>query len=459
MNQINKYYFILILFLGALVSYLIRSAQYQTLFVFFLLFLFFLFVSVNFRALVYYYMLFGALTDPGWGRMWGVTINWLRNTVLLGIYLVYLIFLLNKIKKFKRDKNFKFFLYGIVPFIVYISLTSVWSISPYDSLRYIPKYILSVLLGFVVMLDDKIDIKLSLKLLFYGTFIFMLVSILFEFLNIGRVGEYFEGFSGRHQSKYYTVFITTFLLSGLITKYFKGKTLFGVLGIILSLVILILILQRGAFLAVIFSLIFISVYLTSTRPSVKSIIASLFLTLSFIVILYILFKRPEFREYTFVSQKYGIEDLFSLLAKGDIQSAINIIAFKGRLEMWEESMKVFRNRLFGQGLATTAVEMEEVVGQYLELHNDFLQYLIEGGYIGFILYLYMWFNLFKISWTNRKTSDRTLKFLSLTIGAYTAGLFSWSFFDHVLNYAHMNFAFLLILVGLLIRRNYEIKNA
>jgi len=460
MKEINKYYFILLLVLVGLVSYLIISSQYTILFLLFLSMLLFITTIIDFKFLVYYYMLFGALTDPGLARFWGLSANWLRNSILVGLYFVYLIFLLKRFYIYKDNKNFKTLIYGVLPFIFYISITTFWSISPIDSFRYIPKYILSVLLGLIVLLDSKLDVKKSIKLMFYGTFIFMIISVFAEYLSsigiLGRDSEYFEGFSGRHQSKYYVVFIIVFLLSGLITAYFNKFS--SIFGIIFGLVILILILQRGAFLALLLSIIFISIYLTY-RISVKSITANLILIAVFFAMIYMIFERPEVQEYSFVSQRYGISDFLNFIAKGDIQSAINIIAFKGRLEMWEASLEMFKNKLFGQGLATMSIGIEEVVGRYMELHNDWLQFLIEGGYLGFTLYLIMWFSLFKISWRFRKSKDKTLKFLALAIGAYTAGLFGWSFFDHILGYGHMNFSFLFILVGLLIKREIEVKNA
>ncbi len=461
MRELNPYYYILILILSGLVSYLIYSSQYTILYLIFLIMLFFIMMIVDFRFLVYYYMLFGALTDPGLAKLWGISVNWLRNTFLVGLYSLYLFFFLKRFNVYKKDENFKIFIYGVIPFLLYISTTIFWSVSPADSLRYIPKYILSILLGLIVLLDEQLDVKKSIKFIFYGAFIFIITSIFAEYLSdkgiFGRASEYFEGFSGRHQSKYYIVFIIVFFLSGLITRYFK-RSFITLLGIAISFIILILILQRGAFLALILSFVFISIFMIR-RFSVRSAVLSLILIVGISIAIYILFKRPEFQEYTFVSQRYGLEDFLNFISRGDFQSAINIIAFKGRLEMWEGSLEMFKNKLFGQGLATTAVEMEEVVGQYLELHNDFLQFLIEGGYVGFILYVIMWYNLFRLSWRFRKTTDKTLKFLALTIGAYTAGLFGWSFFDHNLNYANMNLSFLFILISLLIKRDFELRNA
>jgi O-antigen ligase len=460
MTEKDKYFLIVVFILGGLVSYLILSTQYTILFLIFLLMLFFIIIIVNFRLLVYYFMLFGALTDPGLSKLWGVSVNWLRNTTLVILYFFYLIFLFKKFNVYKKNENFKIFINGIIPFFLYISTTIFWSVSPIDSLRFMPKYILSVLLFFVILFDDKLDVKKSIKFIFYGAFIFLIASVVVEYLsNIGIFGiasEYFEGFSGRHQSKFYVVFIIVFMLSGLFTRYFD-RFLLTLLGITISFIILILILQRGAFLAVLLSVVFISIYLIR-RFSIASIVLSLILIISFSISIYLLFKRPEFQEYTFVSETYSIEDFLSFILKGDFETAINMITFKGRLEMWSASLEIFKNKLFGQGLATTAVEMEEVRGIFVAIHNDFLQFLIEGGYVGFVLFMIMWLNLFRISWRFRKTVDKTLKFLAMTIGAYSAGLFGWSFFDHVSSYSNMNFSFLFILIGLLIKADTKLKN-
>jgi hypothetical protein len=250
MTEKDKYFLIVVFILGGLVSYLILSTQYTILFLIFLLMLFFIIIIVNFRLLVYYFMLFGALTDPGSSKLWGVSVNWLRNTTLVILYFFYLIFLFKKFNVYKKNENFKIFINGIIPFFLYISTTIFWSVSPIDSLRFMPKYILSVLLFFVILFDDKLDVKKSIKFIFYGAFIFLIASVVVEYLsNIGIFGiasEYFEGFSGRHQSKFYVVFIIVFMLSGLFTRYFD-RFLLTLLGITISFIILILILQRGAF--------------------------------------------------------------------------------------------------------------------------------------------------------------------------------------------------------------------
>ena len=367
---------------------------------------------------------------------------------------MYLILLIERMPEVWKNKNFRLFVIGTFPFMIYISLSSLWSISLVDSFRYIPKYLLSIVLSLVIILEKKISVKNSLKLLVYGTFIFLFFSTFGEIFKdeLGRTGEYFEGFSGRHQSKYYAVFVFLFLFSAILTNFMKRYILY-IIGIVYTIVILFLIVQRGAFLALLSGLLFIYIYVR--KKSLHSIFALTLILIVFLSGIYIIFTSPSFQEYTFSSHKYTINDFQNAVLSGDIPSAINMIAFKGRLEMWEGSMEIFRNKIIGQGLATTAVEMEETVGSYLELHNDFLQYLIEGGYLGFTLYLIMWISLFHLIWKFRDTNDNYIRFISISAGSYTAALFVWSFVDHVLNYAHMNFCYLFTLIALLIKQSNE----
>lgn len=411
-------------------------------------------VVIDFRFLIYLYFLFGALASPGFEKIGGlVTVGWVRNTILVIMYSIYLFFILKNLKSYWGNKDFKTYLYGIIPFIVYISISFLWSSSPIDSFRYIPKYILAVILSLVVILDDKITVERALKFLIYGTFIFLILSTIGEIFKepLGRSGEYFEGFSGRHQSKYYLVFIIVFLIANLAVGIRFVKSPFLLASVLYSFILLIFILQRGAFLALFFSFIYIYIY-TLKKANLKTLIFLTIFIISFIFSTIILLQNPRFQEYTFRSGNITYADFFTIVSKGDIISAINLIAFKGRLEMWEASFVFFTNKIIGTGLATVSFKMEQVIGQYMELHNDFLQYLIEGGYIGFGLFLIMWFSLFKISWKYRKFNDKITKLIALSIGAYTSALFIWSLVDHVLNYAPMNFAFLLILVALLIKR-------
>lgn len=457
--MMKSYISIIILFAFSLIiSYLLFLEEYSILAVIIIVFLFIILTAINFRFLIYYYFLFGALTAPGLEKIGGlISLGWLRNALLLLLYFGYILFLFNNLYKLKKDENFKIYLFGIIPFILYISLTFIWSISPIDSFRYIPKYFLVVVLSLAVIADKKISVDKSLKLLLYGTVIFLIISVIAEIFKdpLGRSSEYFEGFSGRHQSKYYIVFIIILWLASIITKYNKSY-FFSLTVISFSFVLLVLILQRGSFLALMFSLIYIYAYFIRKEKPLRTIILG-FAILFFAFIMILLFQNPRFQEYTFTSQGVTIADFWDLIKRGDIARAFSLIAFKGRLEVWEASLELFKNRIIGQGLATTAVKMEEIVGQYLEIHNDPLQYLIEGGYLGFILYLIMWFNLFKISWRYRKNDDKLVKFISLSAGAYTAGLFAWSFVDHVLNYSPMNFCFLFVLLALLIKRVNDLK--
>lgn len=443
--------------LSLIMSYLIYTEEYALLGVTFIFFIMLTLTVIDFRFLIYYYFLFGALTSPGFEKVGGmVSVGWLRNTFLLLLYALYLFFILRKVKVYWKSEIFKTYLLGVFPFILYISISFIWSVSPADSLRYVPKYILALVISLIVLLDDKVPVEKSLKMLIYGAFIFLVLSTIGEVFkeSLGRSSEYFEGFSGRHQSKYYVVFIIVLLASALISR-FSMKYLFLFFGIIYAFIILILILQRGAFLSLLFSFFYIYIY-SVKRTNLANFIFFLIISLGSLSSLVVLYQTPKFQEYTFKNATF--EDFGSALQKGDIITAFNLIAFKGRLEMWGNALDFFENKIFGMGLATTAVKMEERIGLYMELHNDFLQYLIEGGYIGLGLFLTMWFSLFKISWRYRNASDRTIRFISLSVGAYAFGLFVWSFVDHVLNYSPTNFVFLLILVALLIKATNKSLN-
>ncbi|MCS7214519.1 MAG: hypothetical protein NZ927_09955, partial [Candidatus Calescibacterium sp.] len=163
-----------------------------------------------------------------------------------------------------------------------------------------------------VIADKKISVDKSLKLLLYGTVIFLIISVIAEIFKdpLGRSSEYFEGFSGRHQSKYYIVFIIILWLASIITKYNKSY-FFSLTVISFSFVLLVLILQRGSFLALMFSLIYIYAYFIRKEKPLRTIILG-FAILFFAFIMILLFQNPRFQEYTFTSQGVTIADFWDL---------------------------------------------------------------------------------------------------------------------------------------------------
>jgi O-antigen ligase len=405
--------------------------------------------------LLYYYLVLGALTFPGaFDRLGGlVTLNWGRTTFLAGIYFLYSLLFIRNIRDVVKVRDGKRFLIGIFPWVGYLGITIAWAISPVDSMRYYPKFVMAAFLALALLLDKRISSKQCVKMLTIGAVIFLVVSTMAipfsESLWPNAQNYYFEGYSGRHPSKFYLVFIALLALALWLVN--KRKKL-PVLLLSYSFVMLVWIVQRGAIFALILG--GLAVFIVSIRKVSLSFILKGVLSLGLIILgIYILFYTPEFQESMFIAP-YGPDQFFGYLLKGNVGSAIDLINFKGRFEIWRVAREL-QETFLGKGFGTTPVYIKLILGRYNELHNDMLQYLIETGYLGFALYLLMWLSMFGLGYKYRKSEDDLLKISGLSLCGYTVALFAWSFVEHVFDFAHMSGVYLFIMAAVIVKRRLE----
>lgn len=114
---------------------------------------------------------------------------------------------------------------------------------------------------------------------------------------------------------------------------------------------------------------------------------------------------------------------------GEIESSANT-----RLILWEEGWKVFGNNpIFGIGYQMVPSYIN--VHGLTNLHNYFMQVLVELGIIGFLTFLYLFYSAFKSGWVLYRSSDDNyfkglgLGFCSCVIACAICNFFGdrWSF--------------------------------
>jgi hypothetical protein len=66
-----------------------------------------------------------------------------------------------------------------------------------------------------------------------------------------------------------------------------------------------------------------------------------------------------------------------------------------RMWIWSNAIRVFITKPWGFGYGNTAAAMEESAGTHVDIHNNFLAALVEGGVISCLLLLYSVWQLFK----------------------------------------------------------------
>ena len=87
MAGLSKYALLIIIVFSIILSYLIWLEQYDILIATIIIFILLVLLSIDFKFMVFYYLLFGSLTAPGFVKLGGVLgLNWIRNTALFIFY-------------------------------------------------------------------------------------------------------------------------------------------------------------------------------------------------------------------------------------------------------------------------------------------------------------------------------------------------------------------------------------
>ncbi len=97
----------------------------------------------------------------------------------------------------------------------------------------------------------------------------------------------------------------------------------------------------------------------------------------------------------------------------------------GRLKTLRNGIKLFVQKpIVGYGQKTFTYLMEKRFGMHIAAHNQYLNYLVQFGLIGFSLFIILYYKLFKIVWDQQKII-KDLWRQKLCIG-YLAGLLGYS---------------------------------
>ncbi len=377
-----------------------------------------------------------------------ISLNWIYFTSLIFILFLSVIFT----KKIVINQITKYYLL----FVLFLILSIIWSYSPLNSLRYLNKFLLSALL-MIFFSRNLPEIKELHQRIFIAIILFLIVNWIAEitiknYLWEFPAGQYFEGFGGRHQIKYYVAFSIIFSL----TSYLMLKQKKFLITFALLCITLILILQRGVILALVIGLIFVikKIYKGGIKFRIRF---AAILLLIIISVIYFLFYTEKGISYMFYS--YEQRDKFLYEVFRNPIYAIRYIDFKGRLEYWDalfSSAKI----VWGVGFGSSGRIIEEYFGFYNEPHNDWLQIYVELGLVSLFLYILFWLNFLKVvkKVLSLKINvyEKTIAYTALGYGVY---IIVNGFLDHVIDYPSTAIC-LSICVGAVssIYRNHLIKS-
>ena len=227
--------------------------------------------------------------------------------------------------------------------------------------------------------------------------------------------------------------IYTFVLFGvfLFDKAKLRRIFYGSL-IILNLYCTLFLYSRGAYLAVAVGLLALSLM----KKKIIFIIPLLFLLMFWQTIL----PARVIERINQTQTEEGILDISS----------------QHRLELWEESMDLFKEKpIMGVGFAV--IPFLGLTGGLHDTHNIYIKILAEQGIIGLIIFLFLFWLALKSGWQLYKTADDTfLKGLGLGFAACVIATMAANFFGDRWTYLQLG-AYYWVFLGLVARGNLIVQ--
>ncbi|MEX0856911.1 MAG: O-antigen ligase family protein [Balneolaceae bacterium] len=314
-----------------------------------------------------------------------VSIEYIKQLVLITSAILILIWVSPEMAK---KKYLNIVLYLFIGLVTYFTISLFWSVSLFNSFRYINKVWLTLAL-ILMFLSISQENKRQFVFLF-GKFLwaYILLSFFSEFflrdlihpnlMNDSR----FAGFSGIHSTKYiFSIGTIYFLMFGF---FYKKKS--DILGFILCLLIALLSLQRALIGALFLSVIIIYALHLIKIKKVKILLQTIvFAVTTTILSFFLVFEFPPLKERMFYSDNHALVAK-KLILSGDIIEVYSLVQKSGREDFWSAA-QLNENPLIGNGFGTAGYFVEMKIGEYWEMHNDYLKLYVETGYIGVIFYL------------------------------------------------------------------------
>ena len=149
----------------------------------------------------------------------------------------------------------------------------------------------------------------------------------------------------------------------------------------------------------------------------------------FSIIVWVFLKFREFKWIRLGIMGSGLVTLIVLSYYGIIQHCMKLTTLmSGRLDCWRQAIELWKNNpLFGLGLgffSTKHIIIQNAVGRsvWYEVHNDYLQYLIELGFIGMFLFVLLIVNAIR-NYSYKEDMGNSFFAMFLTFLLFMAGSF------------------------------------
>ncbi|WP_425390056.1 O-antigen ligase family protein [Ekhidna sp.] len=341
-------------------------------------------LTVEHYKVVIFLLFLSFFTIPGEIPGIGISLEYSKQLFIIGVGALIVIW---KHPKMTRSISFYLVISCFILMVLYFSLTLLWSVSLINSLRYINKVWLSLTLTLIFLSQNGEDISRTVSSLNFIIIAYALLSVFGELFLVEYLHPRFQtdprfvGFGGIHSTKYLmsvgSIYFLVFFL------FFRKKLL--LFSFLLCFTIALLSLQRALIAGLITSigLIFL-IYLIRERKF-RILIASLILGCFLIFLAFFLvFRFDPIKNRMFYTDKHA-QVAETLLFSGKIFQIYDLIQKKGRENFWlaaENNQSPYK----GNGFGTSGFMVEKAIGEYWEMHNDYLKLYVETGYIGVTLY-------------------------------------------------------------------------
>jgi len=297
------------------------------------------------------------------------TITRLLGIFIFGAWLINVI--INRIKI-----SFPKILYITFSLIFWSVISVLWAYDKSVALGRVQTAIQLAMLLFLVvnLINNEKRLKALISALFFGCLIIILLGL----TRIGVADNYTLLALGGQGAKEYGSFVGVVFLIGSILMFFeKGfRRWFGFLSVLISMITLIQVNQRGVLLGI--GAAWLSVTII-TKQKFKTIFLILLLLLLFNFSIDILFNRGVINE--------------SLVSRLTVENVIET-GGTGRSEIWRTGWRMFTdNLILGVGINNFSVVYHKYVtgngqSQFRYPHSDVITIAGELGVVGVIFYLY-----------------------------------------------------------------------
>lgn len=219
-----------------------------------------------------------------------------------------------------------------------------------------------------------------------GGIVISVCTLLYFCLGVVKSGFNFNGngvsyyglLLDRNQPRLISLFsddpnITVFIISMFFFYYLCNiKRKYSKVGLVLTALIIVLTFSRGAYIAILFSLIVL--WFKDKNITVKAKLVTLVCIIFGIIII-----------NTFIYNKFDISIMNVVI---DRFTALESDGGSGRMELWGNALKTFyKHPIIGIGINATLKYNSEEYGTDHYVHNTYLEVLSENGVIGISLYV------------------------------------------------------------------------